>query len=87
MEHTRAAILENSRSAMMAMDWTRNLSLHLASGGGSDLMACRTTTEVNLHVRIVHQIGHGDNAAAGAHLEPQPEIQVQQHQHSVARSI
>lgn len=40
---TTDAMLANSLSAVMGADWTRNLSLHFASSGGSDFIACRRT--------------------------------------------
>ena len=36
-------MLLNSLSPVMGADWTRNLSRHLASGGGSCFMACSST--------------------------------------------
>ena len=32
-----------SRSGVMSMDWTRNLSRHRLSGGGSSFIACNRT--------------------------------------------
>ena len=43
MERTICETLGYSLSAEMATDWTRNLSLHFASRGGSSLMACNKT--------------------------------------------
>lgn len=41
--HTIEATFENSLSAETATDWTRNLSRHLASSGGSSFIAWRRT--------------------------------------------
>lgn len=42
-ERTIELTLANSMSFVTATVWTRNLSLHLASGAGSSFMACNST--------------------------------------------
>lgn len=38
----------NSKSGVTKADWTRNLSLHLASGAGSSFIDCRSTAPISL---------------------------------------
>lgn len=42
-KHTIDVTFANSMSLVTATDWTRNLSLHLASAAGSSFIACRRT--------------------------------------------
>ena len=42
-QQTIAVMLPKSLSGVMASDWTKNLSRHLASGGGSSRIAWRST--------------------------------------------
>lgn len=48
---TIAEMLVNSLSAVTATDWTKNLSLHLASSGGSCFIACKRTTQISTETR------------------------------------
>ncbi len=47
-----AATLENSLSGVTATDWTRNLSRHLASSGGSSFIAWSRTTGSHQYLRL-----------------------------------
>lgn len=40
-------VFVNSLSAVTATDWTKNLSLHFASKGGSCFIACRRTAGIS----------------------------------------
>ena len=54
MVRTISLIFVNSLSDVTATDWTRNLSLHFASKGGSTFMAWRRTVNRSALRRIQH---------------------------------
>ena len=79
---TMAGMLAKSMSGEIGADWTRNLSLHLASGGGSSFMAWRSTAPRlvlgdaimlatrYLRTRNLHFIANFDAARVGADAVP-----------------
>jgi hypothetical protein len=61
---TISLIFVNSLSDVTATDWTRNLSLHFASKGGSTFMAWRRTVDRSALKRIQYlspMIKHTNN--------------------------
>jgi hypothetical protein len=54
-EPTIEPIFANSLSAVTATDWTRNLSRHLASKGGSCFIACKRTAMAH-QIRAMSQV-------------------------------
>lgn len=79
-------VFVNSLSAVTATDWTKNLSLHFASKGGSCFIACRRTVgdisargicfPENVRTRDLNLLSWLDSTGVGADAVSIPLLEI-----------